>query len=94
MAIDKTLGPKWEVQGDYFARREDGVMAEHVFSGARPFVAKRVIKKKLEWLAGHKGRHSDSPRAFGSLATAMKAADKHWPIKAVPRMTAREVPTL
>lgn len=74
---DKTLGPKWDVKGDHYALREDGVTAKFTFSGARAFAVHRVVRKKFEWMPADRMKVS----TFKTLAAAMKAADKRWPLK-------------
>lgn len=72
----------WKVQGDYFAERSDGVVADHGFYGTYHFSVKRPLrgrKKPPYW--EHMPGKAKSVRTFGSLAAAMKAADAAWPLK-------------
>lgn len=63
------------------AIRSDGAHARYVFGGLYPYAVSREVRqknrpRKHQWLAGK----AKSVRTFKTLASAMRAADKEWPL--------------
>lgn len=80
-AVCSRMKPKsmvWkEFNGGNWAERSDGVTAEFRMGHSEfPYVVSRGRGKKFEWLAGK----MKAVRAFKTLESAMKAADKAWPL--------------